>query len=1171
MKMRKKQLLIALIALIFILSAQAYSQDWPHNESNGVGCDSCHFIYGTEPALLPPWTAHEPQDIDDTQFNTLCWSCHNDIDAPYVNTHSSLQIDNSYGDWSIECRVCHNQHGHEQIRTYGSASYVYEGTSTDVTPTTITQTGAGWTADQWKGLLVFPNVLELGNNYKTLSNTSDTLTVQGPINTGAVSAGNTFVIVYSKLIPASVATPNSGDKIVRFFDYAGPNSFADGDTIYDGICEVCHTMTTHHRNDGTGPEQSHNDGMDCIGCHAHMDGFAPSGGVPAAPHNTPEFIANCDYCHVTATDFSSPIPDSKCEQCHTETGALKASFPSAPDVLTHQGTNCVGCHEPMFGTVNQKLVRSNLTAVGGGANAVFPPYITGSPGYNGVCETCHTMTNHHRNDGSGPFQDHNNDSTCTVCHPHANAFLPDVVPPPTPHDVFDCEVCHVTPDTYVPNAAIPTSACLGCHDGSQATQVASHFDGQTCVECHNPMSVQTNFRGNTNRAFIRSMVRGTNIAFEAKTGPYSFANDANIPTDMNTENYICNTCHTATNHHQADGEAPGGQSHFDGQDCTACHTHPGAFRDQFNIPVPPPHDGFDCTVCHVSDDTYVPNAAIPNSACLRCHDGSQAIPVVSHFDLMLCVECHNPMSVQTNFRGNTNRAFIRSMVRGTNIAFEAQTGPYSFADDSGMPADMDTENYICNTCHTSTNHHQADGNAPGGQSHFDGQDCTACHPHGDAFMPTGGDCLACHNQTQPSGGDYRRQVAGSGGDFERFSHHVSDGSANEIITAEDCEVCHDQANHMNNQDPQVFLKDFDGGSSTAYNGTGASVEGFCLSCHDADSDQPFSDGMTAPDIETAWTNSSHGNAGVSELSDDKCLACHGGTDSTQSETVTSRNAHGSHTDSLLSLRVAGKNVANAEEELCFACHDGSVASTDIAATFAGTERAVSRSDALLNTHHDVTDSDQSYSGAKIECTDCHDPHAASHSAQVTSDPDPGDGRSPSAGNTWSGSTFISEFCLDCHDNSFPDSVTPPTNTLTNIYTAWDPANGSAADQHGSRDASNNVSLREGSGYRQGDVLQCTDCHNQGHGDEVNGTVYNNLFNLKAIIYSKDGRTPLIPDWSIPGENSHLVRVLDIDRRNADALSNGRAFCSTCHPDPMGGNKESGCMAGNCHGHGSSSF
>ncbi|MEW6418622.1 MAG: hypothetical protein AB1480_10935, partial [Nitrospirota bacterium] len=61
-------------------------------------------------------------------------------------------------------------------------------------------------------------------------------------------------------------------KTVKFFDQTGTNSFADGDTTYNGVCEVCHTQTTHFQNTGGGSDQLHANvggagGTNCISCH----------------------------------------------------------------------------------------------------------------------------------------------------------------------------------------------------------------------------------------------------------------------------------------------------------------------------------------------------------------------------------------------------------------------------------------------------------------------------------------------------------------------------------------------------------------------------------------------------------------------------------------------------------------------------------------------------------------------------------------------------------------------------------------------------------------------------------------------------------------------------------------------------------------------------------------
>lgn len=620
-----------------------------------------------------------------------------------------------------------------------------------------------------------------------------------------------------------------------------------------------------------------------------------------------------------------------------------------------------------------------------------------------------------------------------------------------------------------------------------------------------------------------------------------------------------------------------------------------------------------CFECHIQNPHHG-TASYPaqlNNLCESCHfDGGPATGVVTHssrttdndygnWDLD-CWACHHPHSQEQETWNSTYGKYIRrylqaeikeinpnapgpyywpiSIPRTVVSDIVEFKGPTEFVD--GDPAADDD---ICQVCHENTHYYNKLTNlnthSDNGPDSEPGGVCTNCHRHEEGFRASG--CISCHSTAQPTGSPYRRQIAGIGGDFERASHHVWQGTA-ESVADSDCQVCHDQATHQTNADPEALLNDPDGGASIPFNGTGASIEGFCLNCHDSagpeaydfdsnpgNGQQPFTDGLLPTDIDSRWATGTHGNSPVTELLSDKCLACHGGSDGSIFETVTDHNAHGSANPALLSSLVAGEVLANPQEALCFACHDGSPAATDIESMFAGTATATSNSGALLNTHHDISDVAQAYSGAVLECRDCHDPHATG----VHADPDPADGRVPAAGNLWAGSSFISEFCLDCHDNSFPPNVVPPTMPMVDIYDMWlvTAGGGDKADQHGPKDASRNVSLRAGSGYARGDILQCTDCHNPGHGEAAGGSTYPNLFNLKAIVYSKDGLTALTPDWSIPGEDANLVRITDTSASNADPLTNGMAFCSACHPAPMGGNKDKGCLSGNCHAHGETSF
>ena len=107
----------ALALALAFMAIQANALDYPHTGVNNIGCGSCHFVYGSEASHLLEGLNYG-LDIDDTQYNALCWTCHNPAGtAPDMKTHSSLQTDNSYGDWSVECRTCHNVHLQKQINT----------------------------------------------------------------------------------------------------------------------------------------------------------------------------------------------------------------------------------------------------------------------------------------------------------------------------------------------------------------------------------------------------------------------------------------------------------------------------------------------------------------------------------------------------------------------------------------------------------------------------------------------------------------------------------------------------------------------------------------------------------------------------------------------------------------------------------------------------------------------------------------------------------------------------------------------------------------------------------------------------------------------------------------------------------------------------------------------
>jgi len=136
-----------------------------------------------------------------------------------------------------------------------------------------------------------------------------------------------------------INTPNSGLRNVVFesrgTDATPPgtfyNSFADndddGDGVYDGICEVCHTSTSYHRNTSAG-DHTHNTGKQCTVCHAHDNKFKGEGACTSC-HNTQQGTAPHIMRQVTEAGgdfvdnasrhvFGGTVDNWDCIVCHAE-------------------------------------------------------------------------------------------------------------------------------------------------------------------------------------------------------------------------------------------------------------------------------------------------------------------------------------------------------------------------------------------------------------------------------------------------------------------------------------------------------------------------------------------------------------------------------------------------------------------------------------------------------------------------------------------------------------------------------------------------------------------------------------------------------------------------------------------------------------------------------------
>ncbi|MFZ4399129.1 MAG: cytochrome c3 family protein [Bacteroidales bacterium] len=574
-----------------------------------------------------------------------------------------------------------------------------------------------------------------------------------------------------------------------------------------------------------------------------------------------------------------------------------------------------------------------------------------------------------------------------LCGNSAASSLTVIVTIPDPHNV--CNQCHI-------NHSAP---------GGQLTSILGNAN--LCISCHNPTgSASLKPFANSDKA-IPGII-GTSHSWDkaAINSIYQthLPSDSLMLTRINSGQIICSTCH---NQHSQTFTPYLRNNNTADLLCKDCHSarNVGRYLDNTSmnrsshpvgitynasdprfLPIPSypvvlANSKVECSSCHkvhyaATNDGNILRMTNSENLCQSCHAPKTTTTTMEHKG-MTCISCHD---VHQN--SSSNIYLIRSSIVTPNsgikpIVFTANTVPNDFVVGSG------NFNGVCEVCHTLTDHYT---NTSGGTSdarHFPAsQNCLTCHPHNKGFAAQT-DCFSCHNSVAdkpgvgPSGG--RRQIVdntgdglGSGGDFKRYSHHIS----STIPTISDCIKCHYMGDH---KDGTVKLLDPDQGFLNIYTYDAANksgVENFCINCHDANGSNgdltPFSDGVTVPEINQAmWAASAHKTAGTANAN--TCLACHD-------------NGHGSNKSTLIgpfaySGPGTGTDLMNEEEGFCMNCHGASgIASVKVHLAFSGTNTATNfykhDPNATYRKHLNGETLGASFGGANrhVECVDCHNPH-----------------------------------------------------------------------------------------------------------------------------------------------------------------------------------------------------
>ena len=649
---------------ILLISFSGYAVDYPHAEIN---CTTCHYIHGGA-----PWD-HPAQNIDDTYYNNLCWYCHTNnpdpvppppFTAPYVKTHSSLTTDTRYGTWSVECRVCHEPHKQVQFWTYGSSSYLFTGVidayvSGDPT-STLTRSGANWTQDEWVGMVVFV-LTSPSFSSVIISNTSDTLTLQGPIYAVLQPGTTQFAIVYGGLIndiidyqkSSSVNPPTNPPTTpisasVKFFRATGPDSFADG-VSPQAICEVCHTQTTYHKNNGTGLD--HNPATRCTECHLHTEGFK----------------ASCTSCHgIPPVDAATLVQ----RPVDLITGSTTTGAHSFHVNVLRNGCNV--CHAGSTGSGVQHM-NGHISLGFSALNDILAGGAYG--GQSGV---------NYDSSHAGTVVSNNGTKLCSsiYCHSDGTSVSTGVIPARSSSPAWDssgplaCTACHGFPPSYPngqpkANSHMTTShrqSCNFCHyatttDGSTITNLANHANANGVYNVDpDPLATFHGVRVSFNYSYEQGGGTCSNVSCHGGTGLVWGQ------TDMSGIN--CTLCHTAIvqsepgqNHHSGtcltchDTGAPDGRALHDGTPpstansaclrchmvinqgvnhhvgtCVTCHTEPGVH--QFGT------TNTSCAACHLENMAAMnhPHGEGTPAECVTCH----MVPGTPINVVNTCSQCHNP-------------------------------------------------------------------------------------------------------------------------------------------------------------------------------------------------------------------------------------------------------------------------------------------------------------------------------------------------------------------------------------------------------------------------------------------------------------------------------------------------------------------------------------------------
>ncbi len=761
---------------------------------------------GTSAASLLAVTTSIP-----VPHGTLCNQCHINHNAP------GGQLTMIAGNANL-CISCHNP--------AGSASQKPLANSDKATP------GVGGTSHSWDKNAV-------NTTYQTNLPTNAAMLVR--VNSGQIIC-STCHDQHSQTYYPYLRASNSGD----------------------ALCKDCHSARNLGRYlDNTATNRS-----------SHPVGVTYNGAdprflaTPSAPIVLVSSKVECSSCHKTHYAGSSDgnilrmtYNENLCESCHAPA--------TATSTMDHKGMSCITCHDPhQSGSTNIYLLRDNIVTPNSGtksvvfnANSSGSNYADGSGTFNGVCEVCHTLTDHYTNTTMGTTDARhmvNPVTKCVTCHPHNKGFAAQT----------DCFACHNA--VAGSRRQIVDAAGNGTGAGGDFKRTSHHVTGaipdvNDCIKCH--------YMGDHKNGTVKLLdpdqgylnIYTYNPA--NKSGVESFclnchdANGANGDTSPFSDGVtapVINQAMWAASSHKTDGTA-------NANTCLACHDNghgsnkstligpyayagPGTGTDLMNE-----EEGF-CLGCHGSGGVAAIQVHLSflnanTATAIRKHDptasyrkhlneentGAAFGGANRHVE---CVDCHNPHGAKA-YAVTTAPTIYNAMIgtSGVTPSYAGAGAPTGFTFNENTTYEYE----VCYKCHSSFT--TLPGYLPSGWTG------TADEADGLKKLTTGGtntqiaDSRDMAKEYNPANASYHPvMAAGTNLNINAATFQTGWTFTSMVY----CSSCHDNTQKATagygrgphgSQNLHILDAGTGGnsGNKTTHNGANTSTTDFCTKCHKATS------------------------------------------------------------------------------------------------------------------------------------------------------------------------------------------------------------------------------------------------------------------------------------------------------------------------------------------------